>query len=421
MSMIERMRKSANKPEESRLFKRSGTRGEDSTITQYVYGSGKAIRIVGDTMAEWTVIYTLLLFEDLILNEEDLQGEEKRQAASIVLETLRDIAVTRRGVTRENFSWPYVADPQEVKERKRKNITGLIDQIGKAIDDYILSENKKSSPIPKAAADTMRAALYAEDDHLWDDEALMIAKNRVDRYEVAELIRRRAEETIFTDFSGLEFQCFFELYRRWHLAGRPERLNLKRNDFLQALGYYSTGTTREIIADKIRDTLYSWSKPDPYKIVASENEVGEVNLSVDVRLPVLRENRADKMEDKRQYFVSWTFSDFDRVLFPSAPVGGKYHQIPTRPFRIISEKLGNTQAADNAKHAAALILVEKSFGRKRDFSMSLDSLHMKSSYFSKHEYLRDRAFEALREALHPQNLIPEMQGSHILIRFKNDE
>jgi hypothetical protein len=405
MNLVEIFQRCGEIPQDDRLF--SISRVDDTT---HVWCGSQCIRIARDNSDGFTVPAIVAIAECWIQDLSNLRGHERIEAAGIVGDMIRERVITRRGTVREPFDrWPSNTDATEYRRRFQRTAKGFLDDAARAIDTHIAERDGKVAPIPKSAADTMRA-LTADDDALFSDSALAIARHTVNRHQVAEILFNRSAEMVFENMSGTEIQIFFELFRRWHIAGRPHELSVDRTDFMYDLGYRSSGTPFLRAAHKLRDLLYQWSRPEPFKIVAEDHETGGVSVSLDVRLPQLREHKAKTKSGAARRKIVWTFTDFDPLLFPSQQEG-RYHRIPTRPFAVLTSQLGNTTAADNAKTAVAKILNEITFGRRLPFSMHAETLRLRTVDFASHSDIRQKAVDAVVTVLSDLGIRAEMDGS----------
>lgn len=333
----------------------------------------------------------LYLLEGMIDLSFGLTGIEAAEAAEIAVDTLAEHLVTRNSKLRSNYRSTYTV--------------GVLAAAGN-IKAYYERRHGEFSPVPKNQADTLRLPLSLDDTLFGDGDTFRIARNTLSRMEVSEQFIRRAQDLVFNDFDGTDSQCYFELYRRWHLQDRPETLTVERTEFVRSLGYRSTGRTFQNIATRIRDQLQNWRTPTPYKVTAEGPNGGVV--TADCFLPTLREYKAEK--GKREKTV-WVISDLDPMLFPrKAPA--KFHRIPTRPFRLLTEELGNTGSADHAKAAVALILTEISFGRTTAFNMELKTLGLDANAFARHKAQREAAITSVESALDRSGIGFRVTGNH---------
>lgn len=321
---------------------------------------------------EWAIRFELLLSD-----------VDAPTAARIALDTLRHKLTTQNGLART----------EAAKRSYRKE---AIRAAARELRVYVDTKANGTAPIPKSIADTLRLYTASDDSLFAGRNALRIAGAHVDRDEVVKLLQHRAQIVVFNDFTGSEFQLFFELFRRWIADGRPDSISVERTAFVRSLGYQSTGRTFLNAANKLRDQVKQWRTPEPYRVAVSDAETGGVDMRSEVYLPTLREYAASRQTKNR---TLWVFSDFDALLFPRESTGGRFHRIPTRPFKVITETMGNTRGADKAKTAAGRILTEVTFGRTRPFAMELETLEMHRNDFARHTGKRDEAMQALSDAL----------------------
>lgn len=355
-----------------------------------------------DEETQDNLIYAIMLrvafCEAAILYYYELEGAEAAKASRVVVDRLKAEAVTKH---------------YEVSARLPETVHEIF---GRALDDikkYVHAVKREAIAVTQHLAITHRID-WADDDRIFSGDTLRVGGVEVSR-EALTKAREQGTQTIVNALSGREYHAFFALAALWLEKGGPHEIEIPAIEFARRCGFTETqlaGRTRKRTLNSLRDQFYGMHQRGPFRIAVGEPKSNTFRLDRDCYMPTLRETRIQHGGSNPR--IVWEFSNFDELIFPRVNAG-RFHKIYLRPLRHILDVLGRTIAGDKASEASTRILLELSFGRRKPFEMSYESLHLTWEHFNRHAERRKLALEALREGMAKLNIRLEYDRTGVQI------
>jgi hypothetical protein len=313
------------------------------------------------------------------------------------------LLVTERGTLRK------ISYDDRIEQALIKRVEQLGAQIERLARDAVR--------LPNHIADTTRFA-YLDDMPLFAGvDMVRAAKGKADRMELLEALSTTSHEILARNMSGTEWAIFLLIAKLFEEHGAPREISIEVNDFFKRLGYFAHNTGRT--KDRIRDIILGW-QDRRFRVATKDTALRGHGLSFssDILLPRFRERNAERGSGRAKRTV-WVFSDFDPIIFTQNMSDG-FRRIPWRPFQLIIDRLGAGKQAENALHAARILLTEAVYRTPENvtprsglFEVGITTARMSRDAFARNVKQRDEAFKALSDAMLAAGLRIEWNRSTI--------